>query len=977
MATPVARFALAKLSAPRLSQAVPRPRLLDRIEKWQDIPVLWVEGPAGSGKSTLIADALNARGAPQFWYHVDEGDADPSSLVSYLIELAERAGAREPFLPYLTSEHLAGVEAFSRHFFRSFFRRLPAGSVLVFDDCHRVDTPDFLTVLRVACEEVPPGMQVIAASRHRLPAALVGLAAKGVLSSIVARDLVLDLRETEAIVRAAGTPDAVRTEALHRLSGGWVAGVVLLLHRRELPVAAPDRLDLGSREAVFDYFAGEILDAADANTRDLLLKTSILPVITEDLARALTGNAGAAALLERLYRRHYFTTRHENDGALTYAYHDLFRAFLLERLTRELSSEALRDLQAHAGARLESGGFAAHAVDLYRKAGDADGVARLVRAHAHRLVDQGQWQTLATWLDALPGAQVEQDPWLLYFRAVVTTLAAPAHARALFERAYEEFTRSGDDAGQFSAAFGLMEVMLVISETFKPWDRWIDVLEPLLELRPPSDPGTAVRAWYTFLYACLYRRPAHRLIPTAVGHLEREFSSGRINPAQAVQAGTGLLAYAHFTSDEGLAARVMPALQSLLSQEHLAVFSRIWARVWIGVYHFFNARYVEALENTTLARDDAARHGVATSAHLMGCYRIQSLANLGRAREALGEAAKLRAEIVADRGYPAAYLNAVTGLAHFIAGDVPAAIDSGDRAIGLWRDNGFVIAELAWEVIQAIYLTTQGDRTHAEALRRDAEQRLAGTVCNYMDPVLALLRSESALAAGDEPLAISHLRSGLALARNRKRAAALSWARPMLPTLFSLACRNDIERGVVAALVAEWHIPPPEPAAADWPWAATIRTFGGFEIAVGGQPPPRGRKSHRRLLAFIKFLAIAGLDGESVASVSEALWPDADGDIAAGNLRTTIFRARKLLGDEAAIFIRDGRVGFNPGRVWVDTHALGRVLRERDERLASLEPGVARLYRGELLPDDDDPWVLAARREWRSRILAVGLSMNP
>ena len=36
MATPVARFALAKLSAPRLSQAVPRPRLLDRID-WREV----------------------------------------------------------------------------------------------------------------------------------------------------------------------------------------------------------------------------------------------------------------------------------------------------------------------------------------------------------------------------------------------------------------------------------------------------------------------------------------------------------------------------------------------------------------------------------------------------------------------------------------------------------------------------------------------------------------------------------------------------------------------------------------------------------------------------------------------------------------------------------------------------------------------------------------------------------------------------
>ncbi len=977
MSAPVSRSALAKLSAPRLPQVAPRRRLFELIERRREVPVLWVEGPGGSGKSTLIADVLNARGAPQFWYHVDEGDADPSSLISYFIELADTAGAAEPPLPYLTSEHLANVEAFCRHFFRGFFRRLPSGSVVVLDNCHRVDAPTFLMVLRAACEEVPPGMQVIAVSRHRQPAALVGLEAKGVLATIGARDLVLDLRETEAIVRAASGADAARSEALHRLCGGWVAGLVLLLNRGELPAASADRLDLGSREAVFDYFAGEILDAADERTRELLLKSSLLPVMTEDMVRSLTGNEGAAALLEQLHRRHYFTTRRETQGALTYAYHDLFRAFLLERLTRETLPEALQSLQIAAAGLVEAAGFISDAVELYRKAGDLNGVARLVHTHAQRLVDQGQWQTLAAWLDALPTPMVEADPWLLFFRAVVTTLSAPADARTLFEQAYEEFARRNDDAGQFSAAFGVMEVMLVISETFKPWDRWIDALEPLLEARPPADPGSVVRAWYTFLYACLYRRPAHRLIPTAVRHLEREFFAGRVNPAQAVQAGTGLLAYAHFTSDEGLAARVMPALQSLLSQDHLAVFSRIWGRVWVGVYHYFNARYAEALEGTTLARDDAARHGVTTVAQIMGCYRIQSLANLGRAHDALAEAATLRSQLTADHGYPASYLNSVTGLAHFVAGDTAAAIQSGERCLALWRENGFVIAELVWEIMQSIYLASRGDTVRAEALRADAESRLAGTVCTYLDPVLDVLGAKTALDSGDEPKAVALLRSGLTMARNRKRAAALSWARPLLPELFSLAWCHGIERDVVAALVAEWQIPPPDPGAADWPWAATIRTFGGFEIAVNGQPLAHGRKSQRRLLEFLKFLAVAGLDGSSVANVSEALWPDADGDVAAGNLRTTIFRARKLLGDEGAILTTDGRVAFNARRVWVDTFALGLVLREREARMNSAAQRIAALYRGDLLPDDDAYWVLAARREWRNRVPADRSASNP
>ena len=96
--------------------------------------------------------------------------------------------------------------------------------------------------------------------------------------------------------------------------------------------------------------------------------------------------------------------------------------------------------------------------------------------------------------------------------------------------------------------------------SYKPWDRWIDVVVRLLESRPPTEPCASVRAWHTLLYTCLYRRPGHRLIATAVAVLDRELFSGRLRPAESIQAATGLLAYAHFACDEGLAARVIPVL---------------------------------------------------------------------------------------------------------------------------------------------------------------------------------------------------------------------------------------------------------------------------------------------------------------------------------------------------------------------------------------------------------------------------------
>ena len=80
---------LAKLSRPRLFDALPRQRLFDRLDDARRHPVVWVVAPPGAGKTTLVASWLEQRRLPGLWYQVDPGDADPATFFHYL-GLAER-----------------------------------------------------------------------------------------------------------------------------------------------------------------------------------------------------------------------------------------------------------------------------------------------------------------------------------------------------------------------------------------------------------------------------------------------------------------------------------------------------------------------------------------------------------------------------------------------------------------------------------------------------------------------------------------------------------------------------------------------------------------------------------------------------------------------------------------------------------------------------------------------------------------------
>jgi LuxR family transcriptional regulator, maltose regulon positive regulatory protein len=69
----------AKISRPRLRKVYARARLFQRLDELRSCPAIWIEGLAGSGKTTLIASYLDARELPCLWYQVDERDADIAS----------------------------------------------------------------------------------------------------------------------------------------------------------------------------------------------------------------------------------------------------------------------------------------------------------------------------------------------------------------------------------------------------------------------------------------------------------------------------------------------------------------------------------------------------------------------------------------------------------------------------------------------------------------------------------------------------------------------------------------------------------------------------------------------------------------------------------------------------------------------------------------------------------------------------------
>ena len=92
--------ALAKLTRPKLYDALPRPRLFSLLDDAATRPIVWICAPPGSGKTTLVASYLEARDLRHVWYQADIGDADPATFVHYMRTAASMvAGKAAAALP--------------------------------------------------------------------------------------------------------------------------------------------------------------------------------------------------------------------------------------------------------------------------------------------------------------------------------------------------------------------------------------------------------------------------------------------------------------------------------------------------------------------------------------------------------------------------------------------------------------------------------------------------------------------------------------------------------------------------------------------------------------------------------------------------------------------------------------------------------------------------------------------------------------
>ncbi|WP_207680905.1 BTAD domain-containing putative transcriptional regulator [Desulfonema magnum] len=979
---------LTKITRPALSGIFPRNRLFELLDRVRGRPIIWVTGPPGCGKTTLVSSYIEANDIPCLWYQMDKNDADAKTFFYFMRLAAKKTETRNSSrLSVLSSEYLKEVSTVTLWYFESLYNWLKIPSVIVFDDYHEIPgESSFHEVIRNGLSKIPEGINVIMISRNNPPPALIRTCIHQQMEILGYNELRLTLEEVDEIVRLR-THETLLKETvlrLHSMTDGWAAGLVVMLLKAKTEGVEHLLRNRHIPEEIFDYFLCEIFDKTDEDTRNFLLKTAFLPKMNEEIVEKLTGCRDTSRILSGLNRNNQFTEKFFYSEPV-YQYHPLFRSFLMQRAKETFPKETLAVICRDTAMLLDEAAQARAAAELLHDVADWNTLTQLITKHAPLALAQGKHHLLEESLNKLPRDIIENTTWLLYWTGACHLPRRPSHARNYFEKAFEKFKEQEDLSGAFLAWSGIVDAIEYDFEGFEKFDKWIHAAEELTN-KYGAFPSEDIRSRVVIrmFTALVLRQPEHSEIRTWA-KLAISLTENLEDMNAKIHTLFYLALYRMYSGDFEKANLMINALRHLAwSGEKCSPLSRIKAGYAEAWYCYFTGTH----ENCLKVVSDCLELSRASGIHTMDCKLISmsasSALNANDYKTAEDMLEKMASSSNFHKPWELSQYHWLKSQESLLRRDISQASLHADLALKSGDDVGFPFLMGLYHLTKAYIIHELGKNEDAAghlAHASDIASRMKSKILKFY---ISWAEALFSLDQGDEASGLKSLRKAMSIGKRHGYVNILMDQPSVTAKLCAKALDAEIEVDYVRELIRKHNLAPDKtPLHVDnWPWRLKIFALGRFSVVRDGKAVRFSGKAQQKPLSMLKALLAFGGREVREDQIADALWPDADGDMAHRSFATTLHRLRKLLGDHRAVKLRDGRLTLDQRYCWVDVWAFQRTFGQAD---AAWRKGTARadnkevirlaqkaieIYKGPFLAEENSEyWTFPLRELLRSKFL--------
>lgn len=980
---------LAKISQPRLPEIVSRQRLYSLLDNGRKGSIVWVTGPPGAGKTTLVADYLGTFALDSIWYQLDQGDNDIATCFYYISQaLGNTERDSERLLPSFAPEYHSDLPAFSHKFFRELFGQLSTPFAVVFDNYHDLPTQSSLhDALRNGLEEIPEAGCVIFISRLEPPSSMARFQANGQLKVISWDELKLTRDESDAIVKLRGhqLSDAALQKLFERTQG-WSAGLILMLEairKKERVVEIPETF---TPKVIFDYLAGELFKNYDENNRNFLVRTAFLPQITASMAADLIEREDAATLLGNLHEHDYLVSATASGaGEVIYQYHPLLREFLLNQAAQILTPEERSLLQTRAAALLEQAGQIEDAIRLRIESRDWSELSRLIKAHAATILEHGRGETLEQWLEELPEPVLVKDAWLMHWLGACKLAQAPRESRRLYEQAYHLFKQQTklDLEGLFESCAGIFYTVLYDFDDLTLLDPWIEEVEQLLKAYPnfPTKEYGA-RTTYIMYLGLVLRQTFHKDIEVWA---ERTYNIMRVSKNQTarIQSAINLVSGIVWTGRFARALEIIETIRVETSKPNVSPVTLTQLRHMESMYYMVAGEYGPCLETVRDGIKIANSSGVhiwTNSLLINGAGGALGAGDLTTAQELLDQ---LDRQAMSRRNFDSCMFHYFSAWLAMLKNDLRDAYNHQLSALREATEMGLAFVQVLCQLGLAQLLFACGDDRKGGYHLRQLRERAKNIKNHLLEFMCFLVYAQIALDHGRKASGLRSLKYALSVGREYNFAHTI-WIKPEdMAHLMEVALENDIETDYAKRLITQRNLTPSKSSLQidNWPWPFRIFTLGQFLLKKIDEPNELRSKGQVRPIELLKVMIAFGGKNVSVERITDAMWPRIEADYAHRSLNTTLHRLRKLLGNEQAVSLNAGKLSLNENYFWLDTwvfdqgidkltHTLKDPQKLSEENsVMTLAEKILLMYHGPFLVDEAESWTIAAREHWKNKFI--------